>query len=176
MTSVAAGHLSLQKSLAVLFLSDFVRSDWLRTGAFRASSCRPLCLIPLHYRHLPAWQSSRSSFNSVAILGREAEERPDMFSVFAGKVKQQSEVSAKELENDEANAERLKKEQEQKSLDEAVAEKLKKEKEIEEKVGPPPDKPLPGDCCGNGCTPCVWDTYWEELADYKKRRESLEDS
>ena len=27
----------------------------------------------------------------------------------------------------------------------------------------PPVKPLPGDCCGNGCTPCVLDVYQKEL-------------
>ncbi|KAK9066862.1 hypothetical protein SSX86_014185 [Deinandra increscens subsp. villosa] len=35
-------------------------------------------------------------------------------------------------------------------------------------VPPPPEKPLPGDCCGNGCVPCVWDVYFEELAEYNK--------
>ncbi|KAL5703686.1 hypothetical protein ACHQM5_022211 [Ranunculus cassubicifolius] len=37
-----------------------------------------------------------------------------------------------------------------------------KKKESEEKLPPAPEKPLPGDCCGNGCTPCVWDQYYEE--------------
>ncbi|OVA06175.1 Oxidoreductase-like [Macleaya cordata] len=30
----------------------------------------------------------------------------------------------------------------------------------------PPEKPLPGDCCGSGCVRCVWDIYYEELEDY----------
>lgn len=32
----------------------------------------------------------------------------------------------------------------------------------------PPEKPLPGDCCGGGCSPCVWDTYYEELELYEQ--------
>ena len=35
-------------------------------------------------------------------------------------------------------------------------------------VVPPPEKPLPGDCCGSGCVRCVWDVYYEELEDYNK--------
>lgn len=30
----------------------------------------------------------------------------------------------------------------------------------------PPEKPLPGDCCGSGCVRCVWDIYYEELEEY----------
>ncbi|EXC35482.1 hypothetical protein L484_026789 [Morus notabilis] len=33
---------------------------------------------------------------------------------------------------------------------------------------PPPEKPLPGDCCGSGCVQCVWDLYYEELEAYNK--------
>ncbi|KAE8647601.1 hypothetical protein Csa_004062 [Cucumis sativus] len=49
-------------------------------------------------------------------------------------------------------------------------EKAEKEKEKEEmvKLPPPPEKPLPGDCCGSGCVRCVWDVYYEELEDYNK--------
>ncbi|KAL6993483.1 hypothetical protein U1Q18_011599 [Sarracenia purpurea var. burkii] len=36
------------------------------------------------------------------------------------------------------------------------------------KLPPPPEKPLPGDCCGSGCVRCVWDVYYEELEDYNK--------
>ncbi|KQJ91163.1 uncharacterized protein LOC100823317 [Brachypodium distachyon] len=32
----------------------------------------------------------------------------------------------------------------------------------------PPEKPLPGDCCGSGCVRCVWDVYYEDLEDYQK--------
>lgn len=32
-----------------------------------------------------------------------------------------------------------------------------------------PEKPLPGDCCDGGCTPCVLDTYAEAMDDYRER-------
>lgn len=47
-----------------------------------------------------------------------------------------------------------------------VEEKEEKEKSV--KLPPPPDKPLPGDCCGSGCVRCVWDVYYEELEAYNK--------
>ena len=31
-----------------------------------------------------------------------------------------------------------------------------------------PEAPLPSDCCGNGCSPCVWDTYAEALAEWER--------
>lgn len=34
----------------------------------------------------------------------------------------------------------------------------------------PPEKPLPGDCCGEGCNPCVWDIYYEQLEAYNTSR------
>eukprot|EP00731_Ephydatia_muelleri_P015527 Em0008g1247a len=34
----------------------------------------------------------------------------------------------------------------------------------DERIPDPPVKPLPGDCCGSGCTPCVLDVYQKELA------------
>ncbi|KAK9113034.1 hypothetical protein Scep_020553 [Stephania cephalantha] len=37
---------------------------------------------------------------------------------------------------------------------------------------PPPEKPLPGDCCGSGCVRCVWDVYYEELEEYNNRIKS----
>lgn len=56
-------------------------------------------------------------------------------------------------------------------------EKKKREEEIEkilmEKIGPPPEKPLPGDCCGSGCETCVWDTYFDQLQEYKKEKDSI---
>ena len=30
-----------------------------------------------------------------------------------------------------------------------------------------PEKPLPSDCCGSGCAPCVLDVYEDELARYE---------
>ncbi|GFP84360.1 hypothetical protein PHJA_000579800 [Phtheirospermum japonicum] len=35
-------------------------------------------------------------------------------------------------------------------------------------IPPPPEKPLPGDCCGSGCVRCVWDVYYEELEEYNR--------
>lgn len=31
----------------------------------------------------------------------------------------------------------------------------------------PPEKPLPTDCCGSGCTVCVNDAYQDELEHYE---------
>ena len=31
----------------------------------------------------------------------------------------------------------------------------------------PPEKPLPTDCCGAGCTPCVFEVYSDALTAYK---------
>ncbi|KAA0025698.1 UPF0651 protein [Cucumis melo var. makuwa] len=54
--------------------------------------------------------------------------------------------------------------------EEKVEKEEEKEKEKEKivKLPPPPEKPLPGDCCGSGCVRCVWDVYYEELEDYNK--------
>ncbi len=32
----------------------------------------------------------------------------------------------------------------------------------------PPEEPLPSDCCGSGCTPCVLDIYHEEMGKWNK--------
>lgn len=34
----------------------------------------------------------------------------------------------------------------------------------------PPEKPGPFDCCGQGCIPCVYDLYAEELRHYEEWR------
>ena len=34
----------------------------------------------------------------------------------------------------------------------------------------PPQEPLPSDCCGTGCSPCVMDLYQEELALWEQLR------
>ena len=31
----------------------------------------------------------------------------------------------------------------------------------------PPEKPLPTDCCGDGCAMCVNDVYEQQLEDYE---------
>ncbi|GJP33407.1 hypothetical protein CLOM_g3984 [Closterium sp. NIES-68] len=38
----------------------------------------------------------------------------------------------------------------------------------------PPEKPLPGDCCGSGCSPCVWETYYEGLERYNAAKAKAE--
>ncbi|XP_059293114.1 uncharacterized protein LOC132046488 [Lycium ferocissimum] len=42
-------------------------------------------------------------------------------------------------------------------------------------IPPPPEKPLPGDCCGSGCVRCVWDMYYEELEEYNQLYKSNPD-
>ena len=32
-----------------------------------------------------------------------------------------------------------------------------------------PEKPLPGDCCDGGCSPCVLDLYAEAMDRYRER-------
>ena len=32
----------------------------------------------------------------------------------------------------------------------------------------PPTKPLDSECCGNGCSPCVFDIYDEEMEQWQK--------
>ena len=38
----------------------------------------------------------------------------------------------------------------------------------------PPTPPDPSECCGNGCEPCVWDIYREELRKWQEKQESTE--
>lgn len=40
----------------------------------------------------------------------------------------------------------------------------------------PPEKPLPGDCCGSGCVRCVWDLYYEELEEYNSLLSNIDTS
>ena len=37
----------------------------------------------------------------------------------------------------------------------------------------PPEKPEDRDCCGNGCTPCVFDIYEEEVCKWRKECERI---
>ncbi|XP_041009052.1 uncharacterized protein LOC121253174 [Juglans microcarpa x Juglans regia] len=55
---------------------------------------------------------------------------------------------------------------------------LKEESKTKEELTlpPPPEKPLPGDCCGSGCVRCVWDIYYEELEAYDKLCKSNSES
>ncbi|KAJ1965447.1 NADH-cytochrome b5 reductase-like [Dipsacomyces acuminosporus] len=45
--------------------------------------------------------------------------------------------------------------------------------EVVLKLPPPPPKPLPGDCCNSGCTPCIKDTYWAAMQDYNAEVDAL---
>jgi hypothetical protein len=35
---------------------------------------------------------------------------------------------------------------------------------------PPPERPDPSECCGGGCSPCIFDLYEEELARWRERQ------
>lgn len=39
---------------------------------------------------------------------------------------------------------------------------------VEEDLPDPPEEPLPSDCCGGGCVPCVMDVYQEQLQLWEK--------
>ena len=41
-------------------------------------------------------------------------------------------------------------------------------KNLEEDLPDPPEEPLPSDCCGGGCVPCVMDIYQEQLQKWEK--------
>lgn len=40
----------------------------------------------------------------------------------------------------------------------------------------PPQKPLDADCCGNGCNPCVFDIYEQELKIWKRECERIQNT
>ncbi|CAM6110071.1 unnamed protein product [Calypogeia fissa] len=81
------------------------------------------------------------------------------------------------LQEEEEKMKLQKEEEEKKKKEKAMEEERNrvKEQEMEDKIGPPPEKPLAGDCCGQGCEVCVWDTYWDELDIYKKLRKAAEE-
>lgn len=35
------------------------------------------------------------------------------------------------------------------------------------KLSPKPKQPTENQCCGNGCTPCVWDNYYAKLKKWR---------
>ena len=37
-----------------------------------------------------------------------------------------------------------------------------------------PREPGPDECCGQGCTPCVMDTYYDKLGAYEDKKAELE--
>ncbi|KAI3761068.1 hypothetical protein L1987_51474 [Smallanthus sonchifolius] len=63
-----------------------------------------------------------------------------------------------------------------KSGDDSSVVKDTKETQKSPEIPPPPEKPLPGDCCGSGCIRCVWDVYYEELEEYNKLCKGESDS
>lgn len=38
-----------------------------------------------------------------------------------------------------------------------------------------PIPPAPNECCGNGCEPCVWDIYREELRKWQETNKTATD-
>jgi len=38
----------------------------------------------------------------------------------------------------------------------------------------PPEKPDPNECCGSGCTPCIYDYYYDNLAKWEEQYGKLE--
>lgn len=58
--------------------------------------------------------------------------------------------------------------------EDAASEAIAKAPILVDELGEPPERPLPDDCCGQGCEPCVWDTYNDELRDYLARKKALE--
>ena len=38
-----------------------------------------------------------------------------------------------------------------------------------------PREPGPDECCGTGCSSCVWDTYYDKVGKYEERRSELEE-
>lgn len=47
--------------------------------------------------------------------------------------------------------------------------------EDDEELGLPPRPKSPelGDCCGSGCTPCVYDIYYKQLEEWENLRDSF---
>ncbi|MFA6985259.1 MAG: oxidoreductase-like domain-containing protein [Arenimonas sp.] len=44
-------------------------------------------------------------------------------------------------------------------------------RDTDQQAPQPPEKPLPGDCCGGGCQRCVFDLYDEALQRYEQALE-----
>ncbi|GLJ07061.1 hypothetical protein SUGI_0056770 [Cryptomeria japonica] len=68
---------------------------------------------------------------------------------------------------DKADAEKVKEEEIEKNLAEEI------DKKMAEDIGEPPEKPLPGDCCGSGCETCVWDIYYDQLQEYNIQKDAF---
>ncbi|KAK1261642.1 hypothetical protein QJS04_geneDACA001036 [Acorus gramineus] len=67
---------------------------------------------------------------------------------------------------------KMSKSKEESIIEEEEEEEKKKKRDEASKVPSPPEKPLPGDCCGSGCVRCVWDIYYDELEAYNSAIET----
>ena len=38
-----------------------------------------------------------------------------------------------------------------------------------------PREPQEEECCGNGCSPCVWDTYYDKVGKWQDKKVELEE-
>ena len=66
-------------------------------------------------------------------------------------------------------------------LDEEISEKAQLQLDIEDlqeklkkHIKREPQEPDQDDCCGEGCNPCVFDTYYDKLEKYKERKDDIE--
>lgn len=41
---------------------------------------------------------------------------------------------------------------------------------------PKPQRPDPNECCGSGCVPCVYDYYYDQLAEWEEKYGAKKDS
>ncbi len=46
-------------------------------------------------------------------------------------------------------------------------------RKMAQRLPPKPEKPLPEDCCGGGCDPCVFELYEEELERWQARVDAI---
>ena len=55
----------------------------------------------------------------------------------------------------------------------ATSEAFNSNEDISFSLPEPPEKPEDRDCCGNGCVPCVFDIYEEEVCKWRKECERI---
>ncbi|CDW89088.1 UNKNOWN [Stylonychia lemnae] len=58
----------------------------------------------------------------------------------------------------------------------SLSKKQKKIKDIEDLINRlrEPREPDQDECCGNGCTPCVFDTYYDRLGEYQDKKDDYQ--